>query len=208
MFSRCWISFSMPHQSARRLHPCHDTDTLDPASLQLSDWVGICSCWLVMEITSTSMILLPRQEALLSQKNGANADSIHRLMSNAPRNILSLTATLLSMMRRRTQLQQDQTEAPISKRMSYMLSDLAQNAFSTSAGQSILNILNGAFGRGMSSALLAREETPCDPTTTRAVPLEGTQSKGQHPRFVNLVQPACFLMAVLSSLNYWLMCCQ
>jgi hypothetical protein len=124
-------------------------------------------------------------------------------MSNASRSILRLMATLLSMMCH-TQLQQDQTEAPFSKRMSYTLSDSAQNAFSTSAGQSILNILNGAFGRGMSSALLARDETHCDPTTTRAVPLEATQSEG-HPRFVNLVQP-CFLMAMLSSLNYWLMC--
>lgn len=139
--------------------------------------LGGFSLMLVMEAASASMILLQRK-ALLSQQDGVEADSIHRLMNIAPlKNILPLTATLLSMMRR-IQLQQDQTEAPYSKRRSYTLSELAQNAFST-GGQSILNILNGTNSSGISSAV-AKEEIPCDPTMTTTVPLEGTQSKG-HP---------------------------
>ncbi|KAI2501904.1 Rab-GTPase-TBC domain [Fragilaria crotonensis] len=122
--------------------------------------LGGFSLMLVMEAASASMILLQRS-ALLSHQDGADADSIHRLMNISPlKNILPLTATLLSMMRR-IQLQQDQLELPLSKRRPLTLSELAQNAFST-GGQSILNILNG---NPVNSNTLASEEASRTPIT-------------------------------------------
>ncbi len=122
--------------------------------------LGGFSLMLVMEAASASMILLQRS-ALLSHQDGVDADSIYRLMNISPlKNILPLTATLLSMMRR-IQLQQDQQELPSSKRRPYTLSELAQNAFST-GGQSILNILNGSTA---SSNALTSEEASHIPTS-------------------------------------------
>jgi TBC1 domain family protein 5 len=126
--------------------------------------LGGFSLMLVMEAASASMILLQRS-ALLSHQDGVDADSIHRLMNISPlKNILPLTATLLSMMRR-IQLQQDQLELPSSKRRSYTLSELAQNAFST-GGQSILNILNGSTANINAMASEEASHIPTSPASS------------------------------------------
>jgi hypothetical protein len=104
--------------------------------------LGNFSLMLVMEATSASMILLQRN-ALLSNRDGVEADSIHRLMNISPlKNILPLTATRLSLMRR-IQLQQEAQESPSINRKSFTISEMAQNAFSTGS-QSILSILSGS----------------------------------------------------------------
>jgi Rab-GTPase-TBC domain len=108
---------------------------------------------LVLEATSASMILLQRR-SLLSHPEGSESDSIQRLMNIPPlQNILPLTATLLSMMRR----VQQQDQHPVTKesmtmecqlgttKRSVSLSELAQNAIATGS-QSILNMLIGGGG--------------------------------------------------------------
>jgi Rab-GTPase-TBC domain len=111
-------------------------------ALELGDF----SLMMVLEATSASMILLQRN-ALLSIHDGTDADSIHRLMNIPPlKNILPLTATLLSLMRRIQLQQRHSVKVPESKRRSFTLSEIAHNAIST-GGQSILNILQGGNGQ-------------------------------------------------------------
>ena len=118
-------------------------------ALELGDF----SLMMVLEATSASMILLQRN-ALLSIHDGTDADSIHRLMNIPPlKNILPLTATLLSMMRRIQLQQQQNVQVPQSKRRSFTLSEIAQNAISTGS-QSILNILQGSNGQ------VSEDDTP------------------------------------------------
>jgi hypothetical protein len=107
--------------------------------------LGGFSLMVVLEATSASMILLQRS-ALLNSQDASDSDSIHRLMNVPPlKNILPLTATLLSMMRR-IQLHQDRKESPNVQKKSFTLSEMAQNAISTGVGQSFRNIWNAGGG--------------------------------------------------------------
>ena len=155
--------------------------------------LGRFSLMMVMEAASASMILLQRNSLLLHQ-DGVDADSIHRLMNISPlKNILPLTATLLSMMRR-IQLQQDQLEFPASKRRSFTLSEMAQNAFST-GGQSILNIVNGTTNSCVNTASTS-EEAPRDPTTSITIALEEKCIKGHAT-----TDHTCYSCATMSDIN-------
>jgi hypothetical protein len=115
--------------------------------------LGNFQLMLVLEATSASMILLQRK-SLLNHSYGSESDSIHRLMNIPPlQNILPLTATLLSMMRRIQQQEQlhhptkkesmliDDHQSGTTKR-TVSLSELAQNALATGS-QSIFNMLSG-----------------------------------------------------------------
>lgn len=93
--------------------------------------VGRFSLMLVLEATSASMVLLQRKNLLSNTSDDGghvsnDSDSIHRLMNYPPlKNILPLTATLLSMMRR-VQLHQHSSSSEKRKSLTGTFSDLAQ----------------------------------------------------------------------------------
>jgi TBC1 domain family protein 5 len=111
--------------------------------------LGNFQLMVVLEATAASMILLQRA-SLLNTEEGNEADAIHRLMNVLPlKNILPLTATLLSLMRR-IQLKEEKKVLPSpspladgARKSSFTFTEMAQSAL-ISADQSFRNIFNNA----------------------------------------------------------------
>ena len=118
--------------------------------LQLGDF----SLMLVLEASAASMILLQRA-SLLSADNDTN-DSIHTLMNVPPlKNILPLTATLLSMMRRIQLHDSKETVTPMTPQtiIQKSINSFTQNAIPSSIRRQV-------FGTSSTTGVAPKPSTP------------------------------------------------